>query len=105
MFLTPGKNIFLFPEQQNLFPQNIFPARLNWETFGSATMFPSLARPLQTLWKLLTNRFGEFETLLKPGFTQIAMFNKTCFRMEGHIYETLKNGNTKFNAAKELIVA
>ena len=25
----------------------MFPARLNWETFASATMFPSLARPLQ----------------------------------------------------------
>ena len=37
---------FLFPEQQNLFPQHMFPARLNWETFASATMFPSLARPL-----------------------------------------------------------
>ena len=33
-------------EQQNLFPQHMFPARLNWETFASATMFPSLARPL-----------------------------------------------------------
>ena len=39
MFLTPDKNIFLFPEQQNLFPQHMFPARLNWETFASATMF------------------------------------------------------------------
>ena len=31
---------FLVSEQQNLFP-----AQLNWETFASATMFPSLARP------------------------------------------------------------
>ena len=46
MFLTPGINIFV-SEQQNLFPQHMFPARLNWETFASATMFPSLARPLQ----------------------------------------------------------
>ena len=52
--LCPGsKNVFdsrqkhfLFSEQQNLFPQHMFPARLNWETFASATMFPSLARPL-----------------------------------------------------------
>ena len=31
---------YLFSEQQNLFPQHMFPARLNWETFASATMFP-----------------------------------------------------------------
>ena len=42
---------FLVSEQQNLFPQHMFPARLNWETFVScnnvsAAMFPSLARPL-----------------------------------------------------------
>ena len=56
--LCPGsKNVFnlysrqknfLFSEQQNLFPQHMFPARLNWETFASATMFPSLARPLDS---------------------------------------------------------
>ena len=48
--LCPGsKNVsdsrqkhFLFSEQQNLFPQHMFPARLNWET-----MFPNLARPLK----------------------------------------------------------
>ena len=53
--LCPGiKNVFdsmaktfFVSEQQNLFPQHMFPARLNWETFASATMFPSLARPLQ----------------------------------------------------------
>ena len=33
---------------QNLCPQHMFPARLNWETFASATMFPILARPLET---------------------------------------------------------
>ena len=52
--LCPGrKNVFdsrqkhfLFSEQQNLFPQHMFPARLNWETYASATMFPSLTRPL-----------------------------------------------------------
>ena len=52
--LCPGsKNVFdsmaktfFVSEQQNLFPQHMFPARLNWETFASATMFPSLARPL-----------------------------------------------------------
>ena len=31
---------FFVSEQQNLFPQHMFPARLNWETFASATMFP-----------------------------------------------------------------
>ena len=45
----------------------------------------------ETLWKPFGNslqtRFQEFETLWKHGFTQIAMFNKTCFRMEGHIYK------------------
>ena len=53
--LCPGsKNVFdsrhkhfLFSEQQNLFPQHMFPVRLNWKTFASATMFPSLARPLR----------------------------------------------------------
>ena len=45
LFLTPGQKDFLFSEQQNLFPQHMFPVRLNWETFASATMFPSLARP------------------------------------------------------------
>ena len=29
---------FLVSEQQNLFLQHVFPARLNWETFASATM-------------------------------------------------------------------
>ena len=51
--LCPGsKNVFdsrqkpfLFSEQQNLFPQHMSPARLNWKTFASATMFPSLTRP------------------------------------------------------------
>ena len=36
---------FFVSVQQNLFPQHMFPARLNWETFASATMFPSLVRP------------------------------------------------------------
>ena len=49
MFVTPGKNIFCFPNSKLCF-RNTFPARLNWETFASATMFPqmfpSLARPL-----------------------------------------------------------
>ena len=39
------QNHFLVSEQQNLFPQHMFPMWLNWETFASATMFPSLARP------------------------------------------------------------
>ena len=39
MFLTPGKNIFCFPSNKNLFPEHMFTARLNWETFASATMF------------------------------------------------------------------
>ena len=41
------KKHFLDSEQQNLFLQHMFPARLNWETFVSATMFPSLAWPLR----------------------------------------------------------
>ena len=52
--LCPGsKNVFesmaktfFVSDQQNLFPQHMFPARLNWKTFASATMFPSLARAL-----------------------------------------------------------
>ena len=55
--LCPGsKNVFdsmaktfFVSEQQNLFPQHMFPERLKWETFVSATMFPSLARPLGML--------------------------------------------------------
>ena len=54
--LCPGsKNVFdsmaktfFVSEQQNLFPQHMSPERLNWETFASATMFPSLARPLRS---------------------------------------------------------
>ena len=38
------KKHFLVSEQQNLFPQHLFPARLNWETFASATTFPSFLR-------------------------------------------------------------
>ena len=46
--LCPGsKNVFdsmaktfFVSEQQNLFPQHMFPERLNWETFASSTMFP-----------------------------------------------------------------
>ena len=57
--LCPGsKNVFdskqkqfLFSEQQNLFPEHMFPARLNWETFVSATMFPYLFRPLNITGK------------------------------------------------------
>ena len=41
------KKHFLVFEQQNLFLQHMFPARLNWETFASATIFPSLAWPLR----------------------------------------------------------
>ena len=51
--LCPGsKNLFDFRQKQffsraaKLFPQHMFPARLNWEKFASVTMFPSLARPL-----------------------------------------------------------
>ena len=51
--MCPGsKNIFdlrqkhfLVSEQQNLSSQHMFPARLNWETSASATMFPCLTRP------------------------------------------------------------
>ena len=51
-FVSGNQNVFdsmaktfFVSEQQNLFPQHMFPARLNWETFASATVFPSLARP------------------------------------------------------------
>ena len=69
--------------------------------------FETLRNSLQTLGKLFTNRlealykpgfrnlkpFGNpvsgvwnpLEIFLKPHFTRIVMFNKTCFRMEGHI--------------------
>ena len=40
MFFDSRQKHFLFSEQQNLFPQQMFPARLKWETFASATMFP-----------------------------------------------------------------
>ena len=53
---------FFVSEQQNLFPQHMFPERLNWETFASATMFPSLARPLQSFvsppGRLTANQFA-----------------------------------------------
>ena len=39
MFLTSGKNIFLFPSSKIGF-RNMFLARLNCETFAFATMFP-----------------------------------------------------------------
>ena len=45
VFDSMAKTLFV-SEQQNLYPRHMFPARLNWETFASATMFPSLARPL-----------------------------------------------------------
>ena len=44
VFDSMAKRFFVF-EQQNVFPQHMFSVRLNWETFASATMFPSLARP------------------------------------------------------------
>ena len=37
-------NHFFISEQQNVFPPQMFPTRLNWETIASATMFPSLDR-------------------------------------------------------------
>ena len=44
--LCPGsKRIFCFPSSKICF-RSTFPARQNWATFASATMFPSLARPL-----------------------------------------------------------
>ena len=51
--LCPGsKNVFVSRQNHFLFSeqQHMFPARLNWETLASTTMFPqmfpSLARPL-----------------------------------------------------------
>ena len=50
MFLTLVKNIFCFRAVKLiLFPQHTFPSRLNWETFASATMFPSL-NPISPLF-------------------------------------------------------
>ena len=42
MFLTGGKKHVAVSDQQDLFPQQMFPARLNWETFTSATTVPCL---------------------------------------------------------------
>ena len=46
MFLTPGKNIFYFRAAKFVSATHVSRAcaRLNWETFASARMFPSLAR-------------------------------------------------------------
>ena len=44
MFFTWAEE-FLVSVKLNLLPQHMFPALLNWVTFASATMFPSLARP------------------------------------------------------------
>ena len=43
MFQSSGKSIGCFRAAK--LPQRVFPARLNWETSASATMFPGLARP------------------------------------------------------------
>ena len=41
MFLnTFFLNTIFVSEQQNWFPQHIFSARLNWETFAATTLFP-----------------------------------------------------------------
>ena len=40
MLLTPDKNIFCLMSSKICFRNTCFPARLNWETFASATMFP-----------------------------------------------------------------
>ena len=45
---------FLSPRSKICF-RNTFPARLNWETFASATMFPSLASHLPTYLDRKTN--------------------------------------------------
>jgi len=39
-FCLQSKTFFFVSEQQNLFPQHMFPARLNWETFAYTTTFP-----------------------------------------------------------------
>ena len=52
---TGSKNVFDSRQEHFCFPRskicfrNTFPVRLNWEIFASATMFPSLARPLSSL--------------------------------------------------------
>ena len=76
--MCPGsKNVFdlrqkhfLVSEQQNLFPQHMFPTRLNWETFASATVFPSLARPS------LTVSYFHSEPLPEPWNTDLDAFQK-----------------------------
>ena len=40
---TGSKNVFDSRQKHFLFPQHMFPAQLNWETFA---LFPILARPL-----------------------------------------------------------
>ena len=39
VFDSMAKTVFV-SEQQNLLPQHMFPARLNWGTFACVTMFP-----------------------------------------------------------------
>ena len=39
MFLSPGKTFFVFRAAKFVFVTHVS-ARLNWETFASATMFP-----------------------------------------------------------------
>ena len=44
-----SKNVFDSSQKHILFPQHTFPSRLNWETFASAIMFPSL-NPISPLF-------------------------------------------------------
>ena len=94
--LCPGsKNVFdsrqkhfLFSEQQNLFPQNMFPRAAKLGNICirnnvSATMFPSLARPLDSGTRTTTStRFshGTTESSRKPAsFWQEKLDNVIIF--------------------------
>ena len=45
----PDLKTFFCVREARFASTTMFPERPNWETFASATMFPSLARPLSSL--------------------------------------------------------
>ena len=63
-----------FPSSEICF-RNMFPARLNWETFACATMFPSLARPYNW-WAASLVRDQKYEPMCCPTATQNCHRNK-----------------------------
>ena len=72
---------FLVSEQQNLFLQRIFPARLNWELFASATMFPSLARPL-----VFISLFKNLKHVARKKNAAIPACNIVAFKVAEHSF-------------------